>query len=364
MLTMKTVSVGVLVAAASLAAGGSCRAGIITAGSSGGTLYFGGSSPSYGYGISNWGAGTTVIQGGSVPYSLFAPPAAYVPPTPPPTPPPAAPVVAYQPPVVVAPIAAAAPAPSVTMPAVAAPTPPTQYDAFINFGTAPYADQAILTTGTAQSWTTSPSLVTAFGHVPTTAELNTFSQTVLARVESTFQNSGLSITATTDPTANAAHTLSVVSGLSAQSSPDAVGITRLGHNGFDFIDKLGYANSPDQLEWAVAHNVSHELMHAFGGEHHTTPDGNNLDAPVSSWSVLTDPNTTFSAASVAEMTNNIRNGGLVAKYGLGAEMLGNAADGQELIGQPVPEPATLALWGVAAGVVVMLRKRAVSRRLA
>ena len=357
MLTMKTVSVGVLVVAASLAIRGSCRAGIITAGSSGGTLYYGG------YRVSNSGAGTTVSVATSVPYAWYAPAAPAAPViAPPPTPPPAAPVVAYvyQPP---APIVA--PAASVTLPPVAAATPTTQYDALINFGSAPYADQAILTNGTAQSWATSPSLVAAYGHTPTAAELNTFSQTVLARVQSTFQSSGLSITATTDPNANVAHTLSVVSGLSAQASPDAVGITRLGHNGFDFIDKLGYANSPDQLEWAVAHNVSHELMHAFGGEHHTTPQGNNLDAGVSDWSVLIDPNTKFSAASVAEMTNNLRNGGLVAKYGYGAETLGNiAADGQMVTGQPVPEPATLALWGAVVGVGLVLRKRAISRRLA
>ena len=354
MLLMKTLSVSVLVAAASLAISGSCPAGIITAGSSGGTLYYGG------YRTSNSGAGTTVSPSLSVPYAWYAPAApaaAVIPPPAAQIPPPAAPVASYsyQPP---APVVA--PAPSVTLPPVAAATPATQYDAFINFAAAPYADQAILTTGAAQSWTTSPSLVTAYGHTPTAAELNSFSQTVLARVESTFQSSGLAITATTDPNANAAHTLSVVSGLSAQSSPDAVGITRLGHNGFDFIDKLGYANSPDQLEWAVAHNVSHELMHAFGGEHHTTAERNNLDAGTSEWSVLIDPNTKFSAASVAEMTNNLRNGGLVAKYGYGAQTL--AADGQEITGQPVPEPATLALWAAAVGVGLVLRKRAISRQ--
>jgi hypothetical protein len=39
---------------------------------------------------------------------------------------------------------------------------------------------------------------------------------------------------------------------------------RVGGNGFSFIDKLSYATTPDQLAWAVAHNVAHELMHSFG----------------------------------------------------------------------------------------------------
>ena len=276
---------------------------------------------------------------------------------------PSAVIVAGASPVVTASVSASVSAPTVTLPPVAAATPATQYDAFINFGKAPYADQAMLTTGTAQSWTTSPSLLQAYGHVPSAAELSSFSQTVLARVESTFASSGLSITATLDPNAQAGHMLSVVSGLNAQSSPSAVGVTNVGHSGFDFIDKLAYANSPDELEWAVAHNVAHELMHAFGGEHHTTPLGNNLDAPISDWSVLIDPNTKFSTDSVAEMTANLRNGGLALKYGTGAEQLN--PDGQEISGQPVPEPATLLTWGVIAGVVLLARRKTnLSRRVA
>jgi hypothetical protein len=342
MVAAKSLGAGKLVAAFFLLLSGSAQAGgIITAGSSG-TLYYGGSNL-----ISNSGAGSTVFAPPSIPVSTagtFRSVAAAVPaPAPPP-----------------------APAPTVTLPPVSTAVPTTSYDAFINFGVAPHLDQQLLTTGTAQSWTTSPSLVNAFGHTPSASELNNFEQAVLSNVQSTFAQSGLAITATLDPNAKADHMLSVVSGLSAQVSPDAVGVTNVGHNGFDFIDKLGYANSPDQLEWAVAHNVAHELMHAFGGEHHTTPGGNNLDAPVSDWSVLVDPNTKFSAASVAEMTTNIRNGGLVARYGTsGNEQLGLnfTADGQEITGQPVPEPATIALWGIAAGVAGLVR-RSRSRRAA
>ena len=240
-----------------------------------------------------------------------------------------------------------------------APAPVASYDAFINFGNAPYAEQGLLAPGTAQPWFTSSAVTTALGHTATMADLNGFAQTVLARVESTFANSGLNVNLTTDPSAHADHMISVASGLSSTTNPDAVGVTDVGRNGFDFIDKLGYATSLDQLEWAVAHNVAHEMMHAFGGSHHTTPEGTNLDAPSSPWSVMIDPNTKFSAASVAEMTYNLRQGGLQSKYGIGAE--GVDVDGQELSGQPVPEPATLALWAALAGAAGMIRYRRPSR---
>lgn len=382
MVAMKSRLLGMLIATSGLLGLGAevTRAGgIISAGSSG-TLYYG----NRGY-ISNYpgaGAGSAVLRGGSVPVATFvapAPPAAKlaVPfATPAQVPPSYSPPQAFTTPAVVTPPPADSPAAnfaaqftgttstSVTFPPVSTPNPTTQYDAFINFGTAPYLDQALLTTGTAQSWTNSPALFNAFGRTPSATELNNFSQNVLAKVESTYANSGLSIRATTDPNASAAHTLSVVSGLSASTSADAVGVTKVGYNGFSFIDKLGYANSPDQLEWAVAHNVAHELMHSFGGSHHTTVEGNNLDASRSDWAIMVDPNTKFSAESVAEMTKNIREGGLFAKYGIGAEGMGFEIDGQELNIQPVPEPATFVLWGAAAGIAVLARRRMSSRRAA
>ena len=371
MLATKSRAVMVLVAAGllSLEASTSRAGGIISAGASG-TLYYGG------YRAARSSGGATLVLGGTIPISQFVPAApayvppvpAYVPPAPAAIPAPAveAPAPSYA--LRLAPIAAPepppAPAPVVTLPPVAVPNPSTPYDAFINFGTAPYADQGLLTLGNAQSWTSSPSLVTAYGHTPDAAELNDFSQAVLQRVESTFADSGLSITATLDPNAASNHTLSVVSGLSATTSPEAVGITRIGRNGFDFIDKLGYATSPDELMWAVAHNVAHELMHAFGGDHHLTPEGNNLDAPRSDWSILVDPSTKFSAASVAEMRQNLREGGL-SRFGIGAEQLDGHPIGcqcpqcqaLELMAHPVPEPTTIGLWGAAAAGILMIRRR-------
>jgi len=374
MVATKSRKLGLLVAAMGIfgASAESCRAGTIISAGSSGTLFYGSRTSG------NAAAGHTFLVGRSIPITptyeapvasapvYTAPPAQITPPlfaarssqatTPAYVPPPAQQYTLQF---------SAPTSPSVTLPPVATPNPTTHYDAFINFGTAPYADQAMLTTGTAQSWTLSPALTNAYGRTPTTDELNTFSQTVLARVESTFADSGLAIRATTDPTASASHTLSVVSGLSAVTNPDAIGVARLGYNGFDFIDKLGYASSPDELQWAVARNVAHELMHTFGGSHNTTPEGNNLDASRSDWSVLVDPNTKFSAASVAEMRKNIREGGLFAKYGIMADIDHQDIhiDGQELSVQPVPEPATIALWGMAAGIALFARRK-ISRRAA
>lgn len=338
MVSPKSLLAGILIVAAIVVLSERTQAGAIIAAGSSGTMYIGGhsrslaSNPTYSAPAS-W-------TGYAAPVAPSAP--ASVPPSPVPVAPPAPPVSSPPPQM------------SLSFPPVT-PTPTTAYDAFINFGSAPYADQTLLTTGNAQPWYSSASVLKAFGHAPSGQEMNDFSQTVLSRVESTFANSGLTIQATTDPNARGAHMLSVVSGLSAASNANAVGITSVGRNGFDLIDKLGYANSADELAWAVAHNVAHELMHSFGGSHHFTPDGKNLDAPISDWSILTDPNTVFSAESVAEMTYNLRQGGLGMRYGAGAQMLD--ADGQELLIQPVPEPATMALWGAMAGLVGWIRSR-------
>ena len=251
-----------------------------------------------------------------------------------------------------------APAP---LPAPVAPT--TSYDAFVNFGTTSYGDAGPLASGTPQPWYLSDSVTKAYGHTPTAQEAQDFSATVLARVASTFANSGLTIRATDDPSAPAAHRLSVTSGVWATANPNAAGITSLGHDGLSFIDKLAYAKSPDELEWAVAHNVAHELMHAFGGTHHMTPDGTNLDAPVADWSTLIDPNTRFSAESVSEMSGHLHDGS-AAGGSLAAQELAHPpgctcplCQGLRLDVAPVPEPATMILWGSLAGIAGIVRSR-------
>jgi MYXO-CTERM domain-containing protein len=184
---------------------------------------------------------------------------------------------------------------------------------------------------------------------------------VLQDVQHTFQLSGMNPTLTTDPTVSALHTISVVSGTSYGANPSAIGITNVGSNGFSFIDKLNYASNPTDLAWAVAHNIAHELMHAFGIGYH--PDsGNYVDAGTASWSLLTDPNAQFGPAAtqllLASQYGTLSSGSVT---GLGAEMLnpnGTRIDGDEVLPQAIPEPGAIAVWALAAlGGVVLVRRR-------
>jgi hypothetical protein len=227
----------------------------------------------------------------------------------------------------------------------------------------PYPDAATLTTGTPQPWYDSPSVIQAFGGVPNAQQQATFVQTVLQDVEHTYQLTGMNPTLTTDPNTPALHTLSVVSGLSDPNNSNAVGLTNVGGNGFSFIDKLDYPTNPTDLAWAVAHNVSHELMHAFGIGYH--PDGgNDVDAASATWSTLVDPNTQFGPAAtqllLASQYGTL--GGSGFGSGGGAELLnpnGTKVDGDEVLAVPAPEPATVATWTLGAlGGMMMLRRRA------
>ena len=78
----------------------------------------------------------------------------------------------------------------------------------------------------------------------------------------------------------------------------AIGISDVGGNGFSFIDKLDGVKTVDELSWAVAHNVAHELLHAWGVGDHPDTSGAYLDSATASWSLLTDPNATFSPAAI------------------------------------------------------------------
>jgi hypothetical protein len=226
-----------------------------------------------------------------------------------------------------------------------------------------YRDSGDLTTGNAQPWYDSPSVIHAFGGVPNAQQQASFVQTVLQDVQHTYQLSGMNPILTTDPNTPALHTLSVVSGTSYGPNPGAIGITNVGGNGFGFIDKLDYASNPTDLAWAVAHNVSHELMHAFGVGYH--PDGGNaVDAATANWSSLTDPNMQFGSAAtqllLASQYGTLSDNSSVG--GVGAEKLnpdGTKTDGdQELDAVPAPEPATVAMWAFGAlGGLLVLRRR-------
>ncbi|MDG3002788.1 PEP-CTERM sorting domain-containing protein [Paludisphaera mucosa] len=281
-----------------------------------------------------------------------------------------------------APVAAAAPTvtaasitptSSSTTPAALSYTPQATFgsstgkaDAFINLGGQPYAEASSLTVGDAKPWYQSPAAASAFGGTPTADQQAGFTQDVLNKVEKTFQLSGLNVNLTADPNVPASHTMSVVSGASYGPNANAIGITDVGNNGFTFIDKLNYATNEDQLSWAVAHNVSHELMHAFGIGQHPDQTGDFIDAATANWNLLTDPNTTFSPSAVALLKSQSASG--VDAGSIGAEVMKSGllaaqedafnVDGDQVLAAPVPEPATLAVWVVAGlGGGLVLRRR-------
>jgi hypothetical protein len=272
------------------------------------------------------------------------------------------------------------------MPAAAPASTQTEATAFINFGNAPYANASTLTSGTEQPWYTSPAVVRAYSGTPTSDQQAGFVQNVLSDIEHTFKISGMNVSLTADPTLAAAHEMSVVSGVSYPGNTSAIGITTVGSNGFGFIDKLNYANNPDDLAMAVAHNLSHELMHALGVASHPDQSGQYLDSATATWSMLTDPNTKFSPEAVQMMLS--ANGGS-SDFGssIGAQLLNlshhssnchcafcqmlhdeglstaqlfssGSIDGDQTLVTPVPEPSTIALWGVVAlGGLVAARRR-------
>lgn len=256
----------------------------------------------------------------------------------------------------------AAPPASASQAGASLPGQAAPVDAYINMTSTNYP-AATLTTGTAQPWYDSPAVIQAFhGSVPNAQQQANFVQTVLQDVEHTYQLSGMNPTLTTDPGVPALHTLSVVSGLSAPSNPNTIGLTNVGGNGFSFIDKLDYADNPAELAWAVAHNVAHELMHAFGIGYH--PDsGNDVDAGSASWSTLVDPSTRFGPAAtrllLASQYGTLGRGASVS--GIGAEPRdpgSTAAEGAEVLAVPAPEPVTAAMWilGALAGMTVVRRR--------
>lgn len=252
-------------------------------------------------------------------------------------------------------------------PAPVPPPPPTpvveRANAFVNFGSGPYADSSTLTVGSPGPWYDSGAVTRAFGGVPDAGQRADFVQSVMSNVERSFELSGVNLKLTNDPQAPADHTMSVVSGASYGGNPDAIGITTIGGDGFSFIDKLSYANSPDQLAWAVAHNISHELMHALGVANHPDETGAYLDSAVANWGMLTDPNAQFSPTATAMMRSATSG---VSAGELGLELLSDHDHADEALGvvslellaTPVPEPSTIAIWtlsGLLAGFSIRRR---------
>jgi hypothetical protein len=223
-------------------------------------------------------------------------------------------------------------------------------DAFLNLGTGPYPNQSLITTGNAQPWYDSPQVASLFGGQPDAQQQASFANTVLQHVEQTFHLANIPINLTTDPNVPTFHTLSVVSGTSSRSMPDAIGMTEIGGSGFSFIDPIAHlAQSVDQLAWIVAHNVSHELMLAFGVPENYDQSGNFIDATKANWSMLTSPDATFSPGAAQALLTQSSLGHVDATDAQGAQFVDPLA---------VPEPATLLVWAIGAAISVgCLRRR-------
>ena len=240
-----------------------------------------------------------------------------------------------------------APAP-VASPSPASVAPQPAYDAFVNLGSGPFSDPTGLTTGNAKPWYDSPSITRLFGGQPTSQQVASFDSTVLQRVENTFQLSGVPVKLTDDPNASAAHTLSVVSNTINPNMTGAIGMTNLGGNGFHFIDNsAAYAQSVDQLEWVVAHNVAHELMLAFGVPEVHDQSGQYIDSTTAHLAAFLNPSATFSSGATQA---------LLAQDFQDTNTSVFSASPQLIDGTPVPEPTTVALWGFGAIGLVMARR--------
>ncbi len=250
------------------------------------------------------------------------------------------------------------PTPTPTPTPTPAPTPPTpaQADAFINFGNGPFLEAQTLTTGTPQSFTTSPVFTHLFPNGPTSQNVTDFENQVLATIQKTYSDANLPLHLTTDPGVSAAHTLSLVSGVSNPQNPGAIGITAVGNNGFSFIDKFATITDPTQLATAIGHNLAHEMMHAFGLANHPETDGPYIDAARTTVASLTDPSTDFSPAAATLLST-------LNFHDVGDSILSGAQqiDGAQVLvgpgGASVPEPSAVALWGALAGIAGIVRHR-------
>jgi hypothetical protein len=227
-------------------------------------------------------------------------------------------------------------------------------DAYINLGVGPYPAQSSITTGNAQPWYNSSQVAALFGGQPTAQQQQSFDNTIMQRVQQSFSQSGVSVTLTDNPNVPALHTISVVSNTTSASLPSAIGMTQVGGNGFSLINvSAPSAQTVDQLEWIVAHNISHELMLAFGVPEKYDTTGNYLDAKMASYSMMVNPNATFSPAAAQAITQALASlGGTNSSYQLGAQGISES---------PVPEPATLAIWALAA-TALFVAQRTRSRR--
>jgi hypothetical protein len=265
--------------------------------------------------------------------------------------------VMYTPPTVIAnaPLAVTQPAMAAQSVTSAAPAPlasaaPAAAQAFINVGSGPYPLAAAITTGGAQPWYNSTQLTSLFGGQPTAQQIQSFDNAILQRVQQTFSQSGISVSLTENPNTPALHTVSLVSNTASATLSSAIGMTQVGGNGFSFIDQIApSAHSLDQLEWIAAHNISHELMLAFGVPENFDKSGNFIDSKIADWAMMVNANSTFSPDASQAITQALSSqtpAGITDQLGA-----------QEVNPAPIPEPTTIAIWGLAAIALAISRRR-------
>ena len=231
--------------------------------------------------------------------------------------------------------------PPVSAPVTPVPQPQVQAqvaNGFINLGSGPYPAAGMIASGNPQPWYNSPQVAALFGGMPNAQQQAAFTSTVLQLTEQAFSQSGVSVNLTTNPNAPAAHTLSVVSGSSSIPFPTSIGTTDLGGSGSSFIDQEAkVSTSVGQLEQILAHNVAHELMLAFGVPEKFDQTGNYIDATNATWSMMTNPMSTFSPAA-SQAINQALQGA--------SSPVGTSSLAQYVDPQAVPEPTTVLAWGL------------------
>jgi hypothetical protein len=242
--------------------------------------------------------------------------------------------------------------PNLTPAVSAAPASSGPVDAFINLGNGPYPLQNAITTGNAQAWYNSSQITSLFGGQPSSQQVQSFDNAIMARVQQTFSQSGVSVTLTDNPNVTALHTISLVSNTASASLSSAIGMTQVGGSGFSFIDKSApSAQSVDQLEWIVAHNISHELMLAFGVPENYDQTGNFIDAKLANWAMMVSPTSTFSPAAAQALVQALASQNTTeTAASLGAQMINSSES-------TVPEPATIALWALAGAALFVSGRR-------
>jgi hypothetical protein len=223
-------------------------------------------------------------------------------------------------------------------------------NALINLGVGTYAGASLIASGNPQAWYNSPEVAALYGGAPTVPQQQAFDQAVKQDIQTTFRLSGLSVSLTDDPSAAARHTISLVSGASSLAYPGAIGTTDVGADGFSFIDTTARsAQSVDQLQWIVAHNISHELMLAFGVGENYDQTGNYIDARNANFAMMINPDATFSAGAAQAIQQKLGPAGFNQVLEPWAQAIDpTAATPVPTVIDPTvatPEPSTVIVWG-------------------